>query len=223
MASNVKESNYKRCTITYFQSWPVNWLCTQHLLRVLKTSACATFVFCRTDNLVANPFLAPSWLRAVVLALGLSCLSISNNFRWAGEDEIRLSLFLSAVQFRQQNKEIKYRIFHKKRSHLWLRRTIFHPKSRICCFKTEVGGNVVMNSHCPWFCRSVTCGSRPAQSAAAYNWTFLVFCPAAKMDGFIKSNCPRAWPASPSGGGWPPRWNWIWFGTENSSILSITM
>ena len=116
MASNVKESNYNRCTITYFQPWSVNWLCTQHLLRVLKTSACATFVFCRTDNLVANPFLAPSWLRAVVLALGLSCLSISNNFRWAGEDEIRLSLFLSALQFRQQKKRFNLAVaFHKKK------------------------------------------------------------------------------------------------------------
>ena len=181
MASNLKESNYNRCTITYFQPWSVNWLCTQHLLRVLKTSACATFVFCRTDNLVANPLLAPL-VKSSRIGIGI-ILPV----------DIRLSLVLPAVQFGQQKKRFNLVLaFHKKRSHLWLRRTIFHPKSRLCCFKTEVGGNVVMNSHCPWFCRSVTCGSRPAQSAAAYNWTFLVFCPAAKMDGFIKSNCPRA-------------------------------
>ena len=36
---------------------------------------------------------------------------------------------------------------------------------------------------------SVTWWSLAVPSAAAYNWTFLVFCPTAKMVRFIKSNC----------------------------------
>ena len=36
---------------------------------------------------------------------------------------------------------------------------------------------------------AVALGSPAVPSAAAYNWTFLVFCPTAKMVRFIKSNC----------------------------------
>ena len=39
---------------------------------------------------------------------------------------------------------------------------------------------------------AVTWGSLAVPSAAAYNWTFLVFCPTAKMVRFIKSNCAGA-------------------------------
>ena len=77
---------------------------------------------------------------------------------------------------------------------------------------------------------AVALGSPAVPSAAAYNWTFLVFRPTAKMVRFIKSNCAGAslrgaWPARqvPKWAREPrARWNWIWFDGQFYSIRHTT-